>query len=542
MALLLAAGSLAQAGDLRSEIDRYMQASVLADHFMGAILVAQHGKIILARGYGKANIVLGTPNTPQTEFRIGSVTKEFTATAILMLQQKGKLNYEDPVCKYVPDCPADWQPITIYDLLTHTSGIPNFTSFPGYTDIEKKPITPAALVGLFKDKPLDFKPGSGFSYSNSGFVLLGYIIERVSGETYEKFVDQNILQPLGLSATGYDNSHPATSTHAQGYAYTFKGYEPAPFVDMTVPYAAGALYSNVLDLHKWDQALAAGNALPPDLSAAMLSTHATMSPDVHYGFGWVISSLFGHKEDWHNGGIEGFTALNSWFPDDDAYVIVLDNTSCPDMDDIGRSLAAILFGKPYDLPKLYAAIKLPPASLQNYVGQYQLAPHFIITIRRTGDQLTAQGTAQQAAPILPASKDLFFFKVVHAELSFVRDARGQITGLVLHQGGRQTSAKRVSATVPAMPRGTSLPESVLDKYLGKYELTPDFILTVTRMGDHLVVQATGQGPLPFFAESQTEFFARLIDAQITFVTDVKGETTGLVLHQGGRDLPAKRLN
>ncbi len=398
-----------------------MRASVLADHFMGAILVAQHGKIIVAKGYGKANIILAIPNTPETEFRIGSVTKEFTATAILKLQARGKLNYEDPVCKYVPDCPADWQHITIYNLLTHTSGIPNFTSFPGYLAVEKKPISPAALVGLFKDKPLDFKPGARFSYSNSGYALLGYIIERVSGQTYGQFLEQNIFRPLGLSATGYDSSHPATSKHAQGYGYTPKGYEPAPFVNMTVPYGAGALYSNVLDLYKWDQALAAGRVLPANLSAAMLSPHSMMSADVHYGFGWGISSAFGHKEYWHNGGIEGFTALNSWFPDDDAYVIVLDNTSCPDMDEIGRSLAAILFGKPYDLPKVHTAIKLPPATLQSYIGQYQLAPHFTVTVRRTGDQLTAQGTGQPAAPIFPASKDLFFFKVVHAEISFVRD-------------------------------------------------------------------------------------------------------------------------
>lgn len=274
----------------------------------------------------------------------------------------------------------------------------------------------------------------------------------------------------------------------------------------------------------------------------MLSPHAVMSPKAQYGFGWVISSLSGHKEFWHNGGIEGFTAFNGWFPNDDAYVIVLDNMESRDMDVIGQSLADILFGQPYDLPKAYTAIKLPPATLENYVGQYQLGPHFILTIRRNGDQLTAQGTGQPAAPIFAASRDLFFLKVIHAEISFVRDEHGEVTGLVLHQGDRQNAANRISTTVPAMPKAISLPASVLDKCRGKYQLAPDFILTVTRAGENLVIQATGQGPVPFYAKSQMEFFAPTVDAQITFVAGDNGEVTGLVLHQGGRDMPAKRVN
>ncbi|MGH8290299.1 MAG: serine hydrolase [Steroidobacteraceae bacterium] len=540
--MLLATCFTARASELRAKIDQYMRASVKVDHFMGAILVAQHGRLIVAKGYGKANLKLGIPNTPDTEFRIGSVTKEFTATAILLLQARGKLNFEDPVCKYVPDCPADWQPIRIYNLLTHTSGIPNFTSFPNYRAVEKESITPARLIALFKDKPLDFKPGAKFSYSNSGYEVLGYIIERVSGESYSQFLERNIFQPLGLRATGYDSSHPAPRTHAQGYFYTPKGYEPANFVNMTVPYSAGALYSTVLDLYKWDQALDAGRVLPANLRNDMLSPHVAAGPNSHYGFGWIISSLSGHKEIWHNGGIEGFTTHNSWFPNDDAYVIVVDNMTSPDMDDIGSSLAAILFGKRYDMPKAYTPIKLPPATLQKYVGQYELGPHFILTLRRTGDQLTAQGIGQQALPIFPASKDLFFWTVVHASVSFIRDEHGQVTGLVLHQGGRAIHASRISTNVPALPKAISLPVMVLEKYVGKYQLAPDFILTVTRAGEHLVTQATGQGPVPIYAESQTEFFARMIDARITFVADSKGEITGLVLHQGGRDLPAKRLN
>lgn len=520
-----------------------MQASMKINHFMGSILVAQHGRVIVCKGYGMADVKLGIPNTPDTEFRIGSITKEFTATAILDLQDRGKLSVQDPICQYVPDCPKDWAPITIVNLLTHTSGIPNYTSFPSILKVEAQPITPAGLLALFENKPLDSKPGSRFRYSNSGYVVLGYIIERASGESYAEFLEKNIFQPLGLASTGYDTSHPTAKNHAVGYIHSPSEYVPAPYVDMTVPFSAGALYSTVLDLYKWDRALQSGKLLSKKSMDEMLAPQVvTGFPErEHYGFGWFISTEFNHKEISHGGAINGFTSQNCWFPDDDAYVIVLDNVTSPVVGGVARSLAAILFGEKYEIPSEHKAIVLAPDDLQKFVGQYQLRPNFILTVRREGDHLTTRATGQGNVRIYPESRNEFFAKVVDAQISFLENPSGQVIGLVLHQNGRAISAKKISSEVPAFPKVVQLAPSVLRKFVGTYQLWPGFLITITRAGDRLVAQATHQPAFPIFPESPTKFFYKVVDAQITFIENSDGQATSLVLHQAGHDFPAKKI-
>jgi CubicO group peptidase (beta-lactamase class C family) len=527
-------------------MDQYMQAAVHVDHFMGSVLVAQQGRVIFSKGYGMADLKRGVPNAAETEFRIGSITKEFTAMAILELETRGKLSVQDPVCKYVPDCPKDWAPIKIFNLLTHTSGIPNFTSFPNYLKIESQSLTPRELLADFENTPLDFKPGAKFSYSNSGYEVLGYIIERVSGETYPTFLEKNIFRPLGMTDSGYDSSHPNASNHAVGYIYSNDSYTQARYVNMTVPFSAGALYSTVLDLYKWDRALEAGKLIPKGLLDEMLTPDVAMGGpgNAHYGFGWVISTEFGRKEISHEGGIEGFTSMNSWFPADNAYVIALDNVSSPEIGAVDHALTAILFRQKYEIPRQYKAIVLGADELQKFVGQYQLAPKFIITVRRTGDQLDAQATGQPSAPIFPESGTEFFYKVVDAQLGFVQNSAGQVTGVVLHQGGREMPAKRISSEVPpapTFPKAVLLPASVLKGYVGTYQLTPGFAISIALAGDQLSEQATGQPAFPIFPESKSEFFLKVVDAQITFLKNPQGQVTGLVLHQNGRDLPGKKI-
>jgi CubicO group peptidase (beta-lactamase class C family) len=439
-----AACSAAVAQDAQVKIEQYMQASVKVDHFMGSILVAQHGKIIVSQGYGMADMKAGIPNAPDTKFRIASVSKEFTAMAIMELQASGKLNIQDSVCKYVPDCPKDWAPITIYNLLTHTSGIPNLTSFPNYGTIEAEQLTPTQLLADFENKPLNFAPGTKFSYSNSGYDVLGYIIKRVSDESYAEYLEKSIFGPLDMTDSGCDTSHPTAKDHAQGYRYSPSGYEPARFVNMSVPFSAGALYSTVLDLYKWDQAVDAGKLIPNNLMDAMLTGHVAKDGpgSAKYGFGWTISTEFGHKVIWHGGELEGFTSLNSWSPNNDAYVIVLDNMTSPDVLEIGHALAAILFGQKYEVPKEHREIALDAGALGKFVGTYQLAPNFVIAITLAGDQLSEQATGQKACPIFPESSTEFFLKAVDAQISFEEDSAGKVTGLVFHQDGHDLPGKK----------------------------------------------------------------------------------------------------
>ena len=552
----LGARASAHKTGLREKLDRYMKASVKVDHFMGTVLVARDGKVLLIKGYGMADLKDHVPNRPDTEFRIGSVTKQFTAMGILMLQAEGKLNVHDRICKYVPDCPGDWKPITIFQLLTHTSGIPNFTSFPNYLTLMSKPTTPTQLLADFRDKPLDFKPGTRFKYSNSGYVVLGYIIRQVSGEAYKHFLQQHVFGPLDMRNSGYDSSHPTAKNHAEGYEYDDGHYRPAPYVNMTVPYSAGALYSTVRNLYAWDRALESGKLLPEALHQQMFAPQVPVGGEigkilgddgsVHYGFGWFISKEFGHRQYSHEGGIQGFTSLNSWFPRQHAYVIVLDNVTSPHIFTIGRSLAAILFDQKYTLPAEPRAIHLPVGELQKFVGAYRLAPNFTITITRKGDQLIAQATSQPAAPIFPRSKTGFFYKIVDAQISFVSNAKGRVTGLVLHQNGQDMPGRRVNPKSIEKDGRThktvKLTKMQLQRFVGTYQLAPGFSIVIEREGDQLKEQATGQPALPIYPESKTEFFLKVVDAQISFVTNGQGIVTGLVLHQNGRDLAGKKVH
>jgi len=329
-------------------LDSYLSHLVATGVLSGSVLVQQNG-MLFNKGYNLADVDTQIPNTPQTRFRIGSNTKQFTAMAILILQEHGKLHVQDHICRYIPTCPADWQPITIAQLLTHSSGIPDYTNFPDFVSTWTQPTTPEALVARFKDMPLDFTPGSVFRYSNSGYVLLGYIIERVSGESYTTFLQQNIFAPLKMHNTGYDTTYPALPQHATGY-YANRS-TPAPY-DMSVLYSAGALYSTVEDLYLWDSALLAGKLVSHQTLDAMFTMHmpcppsgpggCLLSTDKGYGYGWFIGSEPQGKLIYHVGRIDGFVTFNGFYPDRHLIVVVLSNWEATNVLKIGLTLASMV--------------------------------------------------------------------------------------------------------------------------------------------------------------------------------------------------------
>jgi len=436
LALLLITHGAAQ--DLGPKIDEYLSAVVKQGRFNGSVLVARDGKVILSKGYGLANLEWELPNTPQTKFRLGSITKQFTASSILLLEERGKLSVEDPLCKYVTDCPEAWKEVTIHHLLSHTGGVPNFTSFPDYNKTMMIPATMEGLIARFKDKPLDFKPGEKMSYSNSGYILLGHIIEKVSGQSYERFLQENIFGPLKMTNSGYDRNERVIKQRATGYSRRGDAVVNSAYIDMTIPHGAGALYSTVEDLYQWEQALFGGKLLQPKSLAAMTTP---VKNDYAYGLG--VNQQFNRKAISHGGGINGFSTFLVYYPDDKVAVAVLRNFDGggPGPGAIARDLAAIVFGEKYEIPRERVAIKVDPKIYDAYVGQYEIGPNFILTITREGDHLMGQPGGQAKAELFPESETKFFLKVVDAQVTFVKDDKGQVTDLILHQGVDQLAKK-----------------------------------------------------------------------------------------------------
>lgn len=531
VAFLLASAGLAQ--DV-ARMEQVVQSYVSNKTFMGSVLVARGDQVLLSKGYGSANLEWNIPNSPNTKFRLGSVTKQFTAASILLLEERGKLKTDDLVKKLMPDAPAAWNNITIFHLLTHTSGIPNFTNFPEYRSQEAVPTTPEKLVARFRDKPLDFEPGEKWSYSNSGYVLLGYLLEKASGQTYEKFVQENIFGPLGMKDSGYDSNSAILPRRAAGYSPTTAGPVNAGFIDMTIPFSAGALYSTTEDLLRWEQGLFSGKLLSPASLAKMTTPFKS-----DYACGLSVHTVNGHKAIDHGGGIEGFNTFLAYYPEDKLTLVALSNLNGAAPQQIVARLASVARGEKVELPSERKEVTVAPKILAQYVGVYELAPKINMTIRLEGDQLTSQVSGQGKVPLFAISETKFFPKVVDAEIEFGKDDKGAVKYLVLHQGGRDTKAQRTSDKVVERQEIAVSPK-ILAKYAGTYEIRPGFDLVITLVGDQLVSQATGQGKIPLFAESETKFFAKVIDAEIEFSEDEKGVVTDLVLHQGPANIRAPR--
>lgn len=433
---------LGPSAGIPGKVDAYMQAQARVNRFSGAVLVAIDGKPLLSKGYGWANAEWQVPNTPQTRFRLGSITKQFTAAVILRLQERGKLSVQDPICTYVSPCPDAWKAITIHHLLTHTSGIPSYTGMPDYQKTMMMPRTIDQMVGVFRDLPLEFAPGEKFKYSNSGYFLLGVIIEKVAGAKYEEALRSEVLAPLGLTDTGYDWSEPLLPRRASGYTRKDDGLVNARALDMQQPYAAGSLYSTVDDLLKWDQALYTDALLPASTRTAMFTPFKD-----GYAYGWTVQpperTTSGKLQIGHGGGINGFSTMITRVPDDRVTVIVLGNVENVNAGNAARDIIAIMYGQPYQTPIERTAITVPPQVLAQYVGKYQIAPDFVLDVTLEGTRLMTQATGQQKLEVFAESETKFFLKVVDAQLTFGRDGAGKVSHVTLHQGGRDRRAPRI---------------------------------------------------------------------------------------------------
>jgi CubicO group peptidase (beta-lactamase class C family) len=426
-----------------TRMEEVVQSYLSEKKFMRCVLVVHGNNVLLNKGYGFANLEWDIPNSPSAKFRLGSITKQFTAASILLLEERGKLKVDDPAKKYMPDAPAAWDKITIFNLLTHTSGIPSFTGFPDYASLEPFSTTPEQLVARFRDKALDFQPGEKMSYSNSGYVLLGYLIEKISGESYEKFVQENIFTPLRMKDSGYDSNSAIILHRAAGYAPGPNGPVNAGFINMTVPLSAGALYSTTEDLLRWEQGLFEGKVL--SLSSLQKMTTPFKND---YAFGLQVHMVNGRKLIDHGGGIEGFNTMLAYYPEEKLTVIVLGNLNGSVPQEIASKLAAVVHGEKVVMPSEHKEVAVSPKLFDGYVGRYQLAPDFVMTVTREDDHLFLQATGQPKFQIYPESDRDYFLKVVDAQITFVTDGNGRATELTLHQGGRDQHAKRIEGEPP----------------------------------------------------------------------------------------------
>ncbi len=423
---------------LVSRVDEYLNAAMRVKRFGGSVLIARNGHVLVSKGYGMANIEDGVPNTPETKFRLGSVTKQFTSMAVMMLQERGKLSTNDLACKYVPECPAAWQAITIRNLLTHTSGIPNYTALPDFRNFGRTPMKPQAIVDLFKNQPLDFVPGEKYSYSNSGYILLGYIIERVSGKSYQDFLRENIFGPLHMVNSGYDGNM-VLAHRAAGYANDPQTDAPvnAAYIDMSVPYSAGALYSTVGDLLLWDQALYTERLISRKSLDEMFTPFKG-----NYAYGWAVGPELDRRSISHGGDIYGFASHISRFPDDRVTVIVLTNHEGVAAGSIARDLAAMVFGKPYKIPVAPKIVTVQSSILDSYVGRYLLQTTNLDITDEGGRLMWTQGgVAESKRQLLPTSETDFILQGTELVIRFVKDDKGQVTQLIIPSAGNMTAAR-----------------------------------------------------------------------------------------------------
>jgi CubicO group peptidase (beta-lactamase class C family) len=341
------------------QIDKLISQYSKYNKFNGTVLVAEDGKVIYKKGFGMANMEWKIPNEPNTKFRLGSITKQFTALLILQLAEQGKLKLDVPISTYLPDySKTNGDKITIHQLLTHTSGIPNYTSSPNFfADISRNPYTPEAFVKTFADLPLGFKPGEKFAYSNSGYFVLGYIIEKVTGKTYEQCLKDNIFTPLMMTNSGYDHHNTILENRATGYERSGRNYINSNYIDMSIPYAAGSLYSTVEDLYLWDQALYTEKLLSAKYRDLLFGKYIVTRPPSYYGYGWSIEDVNIDKTNEkveiieHGGGINGFNTLISRIPSSKDLVVLLNNTGGTSLDEMNEAIRAILYNQPYEMPK-----------------------------------------------------------------------------------------------------------------------------------------------------------------------------------------------
>ena len=543
LALAAAAPAHAVPADLAAKAQAYLKSAFPADQPGAAVIITDDGKTVFAAGQGLADLQARTPITPATVFRIGSITKQFSAAVMLQLVAEGKVSLDDKLSKFYPDYPKPGADATIAQLLNHTVGVQSYTGIPGWMTDEKnteRAYTTEQMIALFKDLPARFEPGEQFQYNNSGYVLVGAVIEKVTGKAWHEAVDERIARPLGLTSIRYGTVETSIPGMAKGYTQTDGKQVPARKIDMSVPHAAGALIGSVEDLAKWSHALHHGKVVPPELYAKMIAP--TLLPDgksENYGFGVALSDVRNRKAIRHGGGIFGFSTDALYIPDEDLFVAVFVNSDEPVSSGsvLSQRLAALALGDPYPA---FEQAAVDAKTIEPLLGVYAYDGGERRFFARDGKLYTRRSGASDLE-VFPAGGNRFFYGPDSLTWFEVKqDSAGKPVMAMYQNGAAEPELAFLTGPIPPEPTTVELPRETLQRYVGSYQAQLGIAKVAFGESGEMTVQLGRQRPVVLRAVSETEFLAEGVDAKVVFATEA-GRVTGLVLRQGGRELPAGRM-
>ena len=534
--LFILASPLVEAQNLDKTIDAILSEKYKSDQPGATALIAKDGKVIYRNAFGMANLELGVPMKPENVFEIGSITKQFTAVSILMLQEQGKLKVTDPLSKYMADYPEQGKNVSIHQLLNHTSGIKSYTSMPSFMSRAREDMTPIELIDVFKNEPMDFEPGSEYAYNNSAYIILGHIIEVVSGKSYAEFIEENIFDKLGMKNSYYGSHSKIIKNRAYGYQPIDGGYRNADYLSLTLPYAAGSIMSCVDDLLLWSQAIH-NNTLIGEKSKKLAFTEGktTQGSRIYYGYGWSIDEINGTPTIEHGGGIFGYTTYGVYVPSENLYAIVLTNTNGNNPTDVTVEIASHALGKPY---KSVAKTSVSEKEMKQWVGAYSFDNDVNRFITFKNGTLYSQREGSEDLPRLALGNNEFQFEGSFTKYLFAKENGKRVANF--QSRIRNGKGMESDLALLAEKKAISLGASTLKNYEGVYELQPGFEVTVTASGDQLFAQPTGQPKAELFPESTTTFFLKVIQAEVVFTLNANGVAEGLTLHQGAQIMPGKK--
>ncbi|HEX6085370.1 MAG TPA: serine hydrolase [Thermoanaerobaculia bacterium] len=525
---------LAAAQGLAERLDAIAAKHFKANEPGAAVLVSKGGTPLLRKGYGMADLELGTKMPADGVLRIGSITKQFTAVAVLQLVESGRIALQDPVTKYLPDAPVHGKSITIEHLLTHTSGIPSYTEKAGFGKRGAEELTPQQIIDVIKDDPLVFDPGTKWSYNNSGYILLGMLIEKVSGMPYAEYLEKNVFPRAGLQNTRYDDTRDIVPKRVPGYHRVKGKIVNAQFLSMSIPYAAGALLSTVDDLARWNSAVAAGKVVDRKLLDKAWTPYRLAGGEATgYGYGWRPATIAGERVIHHGGSIHGYTSHAMWLPERDLYVAILTNDQSLDPDYAATLLALEAAGNSW------LGREVKATGLDAYTGVYRVDEKTRRRIFVEEGKLWSQRDGGQRSEIFPVGNDEFRFRESFSSIRFERDAAGKVTAMTLDSSGTKSRAEKTDEKL-IMRTAIAVDPAKLARYTGKYEITPTATLTFTQKEGGLWA-STGKLEYPIFAASESTWFAKAIDLEFVFAFDESGRAKSVTLHQGGQTREMKRL-